>query len=69
MVLLQRLRDQIKTWLNTNEIRDKAPLQENRKKIENVGTNRIVDLSELLIVISYLSSYETSIVSHLANTL
>ncbi|KAF6019325.1 CNOT3 [Bugula neritina] len=34
---LQRLRDQIKTWVNTNDIRDKAPLVENRKKIENVS--------------------------------
>lgn len=37
-LILQRLRDQIKTWLNRdqNEIRDKSPLIDNRKKIENV---------------------------------
>lgn len=31
---LQRLRDQIKTWLSSNEIKDKAALFENRKLIE-----------------------------------
>lgn len=33
---LQRLRDQIKTWLGSNEIKDKKQLLENRKAIENV---------------------------------
>ena len=33
---LQRLRDQIKTWLGSNEIKDKKALMENRKAIENV---------------------------------
>lgn len=31
---LQRLRDQIKTWLSSNEIKDKASLLDNRKLIE-----------------------------------
>jgi CCR4-NOT transcription complex subunit 3 len=35
---LQRLRDQIKTWAAGNEIKDKRPLQEERKKIEAVCT-------------------------------
>jgi CCR4-NOT transcription complex subunit 3 len=34
---LQRLRDQIKTWAASNDIKDKAPLLENRKLIETVG--------------------------------
>ena len=33
---LQRLRDQIKTWAAGNEIKDKKPLLEHRKMIENV---------------------------------
>ena len=32
---LQRLRDQIKTWLSSNEIKDKRSLLENRKLIES----------------------------------
>ncbi|KAI9317689.1 Not1 N-terminal domain, CCR4-Not complex component-domain-containing protein [Dichotomocladium elegans] len=32
---LQRLRDQIKTWLSSNEIKDKRALLENRKLIES----------------------------------
>lgn len=32
----QRLRDQIKTWLASNEIKDKRQLIENRKLIETV---------------------------------
>ena len=34
---LQRLRDQIKTWHASNEIKDKNPLMEKRKLIETVG--------------------------------
>lgn len=33
---LQRLRDQIKTWISSSEIKDKNPLLENRKLIETV---------------------------------
>lgn len=35
---LQRFRDQIKTWAAGNEVKDKAPLLEERKRIEKVGT-------------------------------
>ena len=35
---LQRHRDQIKTWAAGNEIKDKKPLMEQRKAIENVST-------------------------------
>ena len=33
---LQRHRDQIKTWAAGNEVKDKKPLLEKRKAIENV---------------------------------
>ena len=33
---LQRYRDQIKTWLSSNEIKDKKALLDNRKLIESV---------------------------------
>jgi CCR4-NOT transcriptional regulation complex NOT5 subunit len=33
---LQRLRDQIKTWMASNDIKDKQPLIDNRKLIETV---------------------------------
>jgi hypothetical protein len=33
----QRLKDQIKTWAASNDIKDKAPLLEHRKLIETVG--------------------------------
>ncbi len=35
--LLQRLRDQIKTWVASNDIKDKRVLLENRKLIETVS--------------------------------
>lgn len=34
---LQRLRDQIKTWVASNDIKDKSALLENRRLIETVG--------------------------------
>lgn len=34
---LQRLRDQIKTWCQSNDIKDKQPLMDNRKLIETVS--------------------------------
>ena len=34
---LQRLRDQIKTWVASNDIKDKAALLENRRLIETVS--------------------------------
>ena len=33
---MQRLRDQIKTWLASGEIKDKSDLMANRKLIETV---------------------------------
>lgn len=36
-LVLQRLRDQIKTWVASNEIKDKRQLVENRKLIETVS--------------------------------
>jgi CCR4-NOT transcription complex subunit 3 len=33
---LQRYRDQIKTWISSNEVKDKQPLVEARKLIETV---------------------------------
>lgn len=33
---LQRLRDQIKVWLTSNDVKDKSALMENRKLIEAV---------------------------------
>lgn len=34
---LQRLRDQIKTWMGSNDIKDKKVLTEQRKLIETVS--------------------------------
>lgn len=39
---LQRLRDQIKAWAASNEVKDKGPLLEKRKLIETVGFIRAV---------------------------
>lgn len=36
---LQRLRDQIKSWLASGEIKDKSQLLENRKLIETVSSS------------------------------
>jgi len=36
---LQRLRDQIKTWVASNDIKDKTALLENRRLIETVRTS------------------------------
>lgn len=42
-LVLQRLRDQIKTWVASNEIKDKRQLIENRKLIETVSRNQPED--------------------------
>lgn len=39
---LQRLRDQIKTWAASNDIKDKGPLIDKRKLIETVCTRAIM---------------------------
>ena len=36
---LQRLRDQIKTWVASNDIKDKTALLDNRRLIETVRTS------------------------------
>ena len=33
---LQRLREQVKAWISGNEVKNKAPLQDARKRIETV---------------------------------
>ena len=47
---LQRLRDQIKTWAASNDIKDKAPLMDKRKLIETVRPSQylICPLSPLI---------------------
>lgn len=35
---LQRMREQVKAWISGNEVKNKAPLQEARKRIETVWT-------------------------------
>ena len=44
---LQRFRDQIKTWIAGNEVKDKAPLEAEKKKIEQVGIHKLSSLNEL----------------------
>jgi hypothetical protein len=41
---LQRLRDQIKTWVASNDIKDKSALLENRRLIETVSVFNAVSL-------------------------
>lgn len=38
---LQRLRDQIKTWVASNDIKDKTALLDNRRLIETVRTSAL----------------------------
>ena len=48
---LQRLRDQIKTWAASNDIKDKSQLQDNRKLIETVSISiRVVYVVHALIM-------------------
>lgn len=47
---LQRLRDQIKTWVASNDIKDKSALLENRRLIETVGSS---------LCFRFFMSYET----------
>ncbi len=44
---LQRLRDQIKTWVASNDIKDKTALLENRRLIETVRTSHSAPLHSL----------------------
>ena len=49
---LQRLRDQIKTWLASGEIKDKSSLMENRKLIETVKIRDIISVTDSNLVVS-----------------
>lgn len=42
---LQRLRDQIKAWVASNDIKDKTALLENRRLIETVSVLEVWDPS------------------------
>ena len=42
---LQRLRDQIKTWVASNDIKDKSALLDNRKLIETVSSTFFTTLA------------------------
>lgn len=55
---LQRFRDQIKTWAAGNEVKDKAPLLEHRKRIEKVGAAAVRgrSMADWLTVCSVWSS-------------
>lgn len=48
----QRLRDQIKTWIQSSEIKDKSPLKEHRKLIETVRHN-IISLDKIVLLTLY----------------
>ena len=45
---LQRLRDQIKTWVASNDIKDKSALLDNRKLIETVRAPRLSESPQVL---------------------
>ena len=49
---LQRLRDQIKTWLASGEIKDKSSLMENRKLIETVKIWDLISVTDSNLVVS-----------------
>jgi CCR4-NOT transcription complex subunit 3 len=53
---LQRFRDQIKTWAAGNEVKDKGPLLEERKKIEKVGTTQLTAINGLTVCSVWNSS-------------
>ncbi len=47
---LQRLRDQIKTWISSSDIKDKRPLTEARKNIETV---LVIGYSKRVLILFY----------------
>ena len=58
---LQRQRDQIKTWAAGNEIKDKKPLMEQRKAIENVCRKALVLLGRVqVLTIAHDSKWRSS---------
>src|SRR5690554_299717 len=54
---LQRLRDQIKTWAASNDIKDKGPLLDHRKLIETVGW-ALTMRSDVICIDSYVANGE-----------
>lgn len=58
---LQRMRDQIKTWVASNDIKDKSLLLDNRKLIETVRFLRFFVISCLSISFSGIYICRTSI--------
>jgi CCR4-NOT transcriptional regulation complex NOT5 subunit len=57
---LQRLRDQIKTWVAGNEIKDKSALLENRKLIETVRSRLYLRLRAFFNSIPLNSKWSVS---------
>jgi hypothetical protein len=57
---LQRFRDQIKSWAAGNEVKDKAPLLEQRKAIETVGLGPLCGGSEETGVESTTNEFRNS---------
>lgn len=53
--MFQRLRDQIKTWVASNEIKDKRQLVENRKLIETVWCLEYCILLFFVVVVFVLA--------------
>merc|ERR1711942_86935 len=51
---LQRLRDQIKTWIASGEIKDKSILMEKRKLIEMVGQ----PLTAIFRLVGFFSAFD-----------
>ena len=50
---LQRLRDQIKTWVASNDIKDKRQLVDNRKLIETVSVAPVFEDSSTIVLTTF----------------
>lgn len=57
---LQRLRDQIKTWVASNDIKDKSQLLDNRKLIETVRSFAIYPARLLSVALRVGCNSDTS---------
>lgn len=57
---LQRYRDQIKSWASSSEVKNKAPLLEARKQIENVPHSFLL-FASLCILFPNLGSFSPSL--------
>lgn len=54
---LQRLRDQIKTWVASNDIKDKSQLLDNRRLIETVryiASGRVFRISLHILLLTFM---------------